>query len=147
MRMSFSPESESKSVSVPVAVYAIIIIGTTVSLAGKPSIKAVNMTPSSPMSFANGSSAPEKADALIYQFLRNEGVVRSYHPLYSFAAWGKYAKILCDKHPLHFGLNQDSPLGKVSEFNGATKKGRIENTSCICTIFYLTSCQVFSMIV
>lgn len=63
-------------------------------------------------------SAPEKADALIYQFLRNEGVVRSYHPLYSFAAWGKYAKILCDKHPLHFGLNQDSPLGKVSEFNG-----------------------------
>lgn len=62
MRMSFSPESESKSVSVPVAVYAIIIIGTTVSLAGKPSIKAVSMTPSSPMSFANGSSAPEKAD-------------------------------------------------------------------------------------
>ena len=62
MRMSFSPKSESKSVSVPVAVYAIIIIGTTVSLAGKPSIKAVSMTPSSPMSFANGSSAPEKAD-------------------------------------------------------------------------------------
>lgn len=62
MRMSFSPKSESKSVSVPVAVYAIIIIGTTVSFAGKPSIKAVNMTPSSPMSFANGSSAPEKAD-------------------------------------------------------------------------------------
>lgn len=60
MRMSFSPKSESKSVSVPVAVYAIIIIGTTVSLAGKPSIKAVNMTPSSPMSFAKGSSAPEK---------------------------------------------------------------------------------------
>ncbi len=46
MRMSFSPKSESKSVSVPVAVYAIIIIGTTVSLAGKPSIKAVSMTPS-----------------------------------------------------------------------------------------------------
>ena len=42
-------------------------------------------------------SAPEKADALIYQFLRNEGVVRSYHPLYSFAAWGKYyvISILC----------------------------------------------------
>lgn len=38
-------------------------------------------------------------------------------------------------------------VGKVSEFNGATKKGSIENTSCICTIFYLTSCQVFSMIV
>ena len=48
----------------------------------------------------------------------NEGVVRSYHPLYSFAAWGKYAKTICDRHPLHFGLNEDSPLGKISELNG-----------------------------
>ena len=63
-------------------------------------------------------SAPHKCDPLIHQFLRNEGVVRSYHPLYSFSAWGKYAKLICDKHPLHFGLNQDSPLGKVVEFNG-----------------------------
>lgn len=52
------------------------------------------------------------------QFLVNEGVVRSYHPLYSFAAWGKYAKTICDMHPLHFGLNEDSPLGKISELNG-----------------------------
>lgn len=56
--------------------------------------------------------------SFVQQFLRNEGVVRSYHPLYSFAAWGKYAKLICDKHPLHFGLNQDSPLGKIVEFNG-----------------------------
>ena len=26
--------------------------------------------------------------------------------------------MICDKHPLHFGLNQDSPLGKVVDFNG-----------------------------
>lgn len=63
-------------------------------------------------------TAPSGSDALIHQFLRNEGVIRSYHPLYSFAAWGKYAKLICDKHPLHFGLNQDSPLGKIVEFNG-----------------------------
>lgn len=63
-------------------------------------------------------SAPQRCGSLIHQFLRNEGVVRSYHPLYSFAAWGKYAKLICDRHPLHFGLNQDSPLGKVVEFNG-----------------------------
>lgn len=61
---------------------------------------------------------PKKCDALVYQFLRNEGVTRSYHPLYSFAAWGKYAKLICDKHPLHFGLSKESPLGKVVEFNG-----------------------------
>lgn len=57
-------------------------------------------------------------DTLVQQFLRNDGVARSYHPIYSFAAWGKYARIFCDKHPLHFGLNQDSPLGKMVDFNG-----------------------------
>ena len=45
-------------------------------------------------------SAPQ--DALSLQFLRNEGVVRSYHPLYSFAAWGKYAKLICDQSPFAF---------------------------------------------
>ncbi|MEG0709609.1 MAG: AAC(3) family N-acetyltransferase [Longicatena sp.] len=64
-------------------------------------------------------SLPKK-DMLALQFLKNEGVVRSYHPLYSFAAWGKYAKLICDKHPLHFGLSQDSPLGKLVDFNAYT---------------------------
>lgn len=63
-------------------------------------------------------SAPSREDELIHQFLRNDGVLRSYHPIYSFAAWGKYAKIICDKHPLHFGLSKDSPLGKLAELNG-----------------------------
>lgn len=61
---------------------------------------------------------PSCDNPLVHQFLRNEGVLRSYHPIYSFAAWGKYAKIICDKHPLHFGLSKDSPLGKLSELNG-----------------------------
>ena len=39
----------------PDAVYAIIAIGITISLAGKPSIKAVNITPSNPISLAKGS--------------------------------------------------------------------------------------------
>ena len=63
-------------------------------------------------------SMPQEKNTFAQQFLLNEGVIRSYHPLYSFAAWGKYAKLICDKHPLHFGLNQDSPLGKVVDFNG-----------------------------
>lgn len=61
-------------------------------------------------------SMPVKEDGLAHQFLRNEGVLRSYHPLYSFAAWGKYAKLICNRHPLHFGLNEESPLGKLVEF-------------------------------
>lgn len=70
------------------------------------------------LSFDRKLTPPLHCDALIHQFLRNDGIVRSYHPLYSFAAWGKYAKIICDKHPLHFGLSKDSPLGKVVDFNG-----------------------------
>ncbi len=66
--------------------------------------------------FHKKTSLPK--DEFARQFMVNEGVVRSYHPLYSFAAWGKYAKTICDMHPLHFGLNEDSPLGKISELNG-----------------------------
>ena len=64
-------------------------------------------------------SAPSSDDTLACQFLRNEGVLRSSHPLYSFAAWGKYAKFICNEHPLHYGLNEDSPLGKLCELNGS----------------------------
>lgn len=70
------------------------------------------------MPFDKKLTPPKNCDPLVHQFLRNEGVVRSYHPLYSFAAWGKYAKLICDKHPLHFGLSKESPLGKIAEFNG-----------------------------
>ena len=55
-------------------------------------------------------------NTLAAQFMRNEGVLRSHHPLYSFLAWGKYAKVIVEKHPLHFGLNEESPLGKLCEF-------------------------------
>ena len=57
-------------------------------------------------------------NTLAAQFMRNEGVLRSHHPLYSFLAWGKYAKVIVEKHPLHFGLNEESPLGKLCELNG-----------------------------
>lgn len=72
----------------------------------------------SALNFDPKLTMPQNQDALVFQFLKNEGVVRSYHPVYSFAAWGKYAKFICDRHPLHFGLNEDSPLGKVIDFKG-----------------------------
>lgn len=63
-------------------------------------------------------SVPESGCEFANQFLRNDGVARSCHPLFSFAAWGKYAKLLCDRHPLHFGLSHDSPLGKLHDLDG-----------------------------
>lgn len=49
-----------KSVRLPCAIYAIIMIGITISLAGNPKINAIKITPSSPMSWANGSRKPEQ---------------------------------------------------------------------------------------
>ncbi|MGL5540474.1 MAG: AAC(3) family N-acetyltransferase [Erysipelotrichaceae bacterium] len=68
--------------------------------------------------FHKKTTLPDHHDSLYTQFLVNDGVVRSNHPRYSFMAWGKYARVICDKHPLHFGLSLDSPLGKVMKLNG-----------------------------
>lgn len=55
---------------------------------------------------------------LANQLMRNDGVYRSNHPTHSCLAWGKYAKLFCDKHPLHFPLGRDSFLDKLSLMNG-----------------------------
>ena len=49
----------SYSVKLPLHKYAIIIIGITISLAGKPNMNAINITPSNPNNFANGSKKLE----------------------------------------------------------------------------------------
>lgn len=43
------------SIKFPVAIYPIIIIGTTISLAGNPKIKDIKITPSNPIKLAMGS--------------------------------------------------------------------------------------------
>lgn len=43
------------SIMLPVDKYAIIIIGITISFAGKPKMNPINIVPSRPMSFAKGS--------------------------------------------------------------------------------------------
>lgn len=55
---------------------------------------------------------------LANQMMRNDAVYRSNHPMHSCIAWGKYAKLMCDKHPLHFSLGKDSFLDKICEMNG-----------------------------
>lgn len=70
-------------------------------------------------------------DEMAKQFLCNEGVLRSHHPLYSFAVWGKYAKLFSNKHPLHLGLGDDSPLAKLIEFKGYTLMLGVEYQECV----------------
>ncbi len=51
------------------------------------------------------------------QLLLNDAVYRSNHPTHSCLAWGKYAKLICDKHPLHFPLSKESYLEKIIQMH------------------------------
>ena len=66
---SFNCVRLSKSVIVLWFIYVIMIIGITISLAGKPSINANNITPSSPINCANGSKKSEQYFNKVISFM------------------------------------------------------------------------------
>lgn len=66
---------------------------------------------------------------------RRDGTVVSNHPTYSFIAWGKYAKLLCNRQSLHFGLSEESPLARLCELKGSILLLGVDYQSC--TAFHL----------
>lgn len=64
----------------------------------------------------NKKTSTSRSD-LANQMMLHDGVYRSYHPTNSFVAWGKYAKLFCEKQPLHFPLGKDSPLDFLTQYN------------------------------
>ena len=45
-------------------------------------------------------------------------VKRSYHPCFSFSAWGQDAEYITSNHSLDYGLGENSPLGKFYKLGG-----------------------------
>ncbi|MCF0115249.1 MAG: AAC(3) family N-acetyltransferase [Erysipelotrichaceae bacterium] len=80
---------------------------------------------------------------IVENFRRRDGVVISAHPAYSYGAWGKHAKAICNRHSLHFGLSSESPTSRLYELQGYVLLLGVDYDSCTCMHLaeYLTECR------
>lgn len=55
---------------------------------------------------------------VVDNFRHRDGVIISNHPEVSYAAWGRYARLLCNRQSLHFPLAEESPAARLYELKG-----------------------------
>lgn len=68
--------------------------------------------------------------AVVENLRRRDGVVISNHPSCAFVAWGKYAKLLCNRHSLHFSLSEESPTARLYELKGSVLLMGVDYSRC-----------------
>ncbi len=56
--------------------------------------------------------------AIPESFRRQKDVLRSSHPHFSFAAWGKGAAVITERHALELSLGEHSPLARIYDRDG-----------------------------
>jgi aminoglycoside 3-N-acetyltransferase len=59
-------------------------------------------------------------------------VLRSSHPIGSFAAWGRYAAALCAPHPLEPMFGDSSPIGRLYDLDSKVLLLGVGYDSCTC---------------
>lgn len=71
-------------------------------------------------------------DEIVEAFRKRDDVVFSNHPYYPFVAWGKYAKLLCNRQSTHFPLADESPIARLYELKGKVLLIGCDFSFCSC---------------
>lgn len=76
-------------------------------------------------------------------FRHREDVVISNHPSCAYAAWGRYARLLCNRQSLHFALAEESPTARLYELKGYVLLigADFDSATCMHLAEYRTDCR------
>ena len=81
--------------------------------------------------------------AVAENFRHRPGIVCSGHPVYSYTALGRYAKLMCNRQSLHFPLGEESPAARLYELKGNVLLlgTDFDTATCMHLAEYRTQCR------